>query len=287
MTAAVQTARRLSPSKSVGRALATAAAFLRIGYLSSISYPLGFFIEQLQGVVPAIVFFFVTDVFGDRASSPAVGGDYYTFAVIGIFSLQVISAGLRGFSAELDTALHRGNFEMLLVEPVRWRLLPFGMSLWPTVVGLFAGSIVLVVAALLGADFRWEGFLLAVPVIILGITAGLAVAILSGAIKILAKKGDPIIFLYSLSAQIFSGAYFPIDNLPGFLQPLRWLVPHTYAIDALRRVLMPGGDTVSGLTAGEAITGLLVFNLVLYPLGLWLFGRGMETGRKYGLLGGY
>lgn len=275
------------PSSGIRRAFQTASAFLRIGYLTSISYPLGFVIEQLQGVVFPIIFYFVTQLMGDRAQADRFGGDYYTYTVIGLFALQVISAGIRGFAAELDTALHRGNFEMLLVEPVRWRLLPFGMSLWPSVIGLFAGVIVLALGAILGAEYKFSGVLLAIPVVLLGISAGLAVAILSGALKVLAKKGDPIIFIYQLMAQVFSGAMFPTDALPAPLQALRWVIPHTYAIDALRKILMPGGAGIDGLSAGQAILGLALFNLALYPLSLWLFGRGMEVGRKYGLLGGY
>ena len=147
------------PSSGIRRAFQTASAFLRIGYLTSISYPLGFVIEQLQGVVFPIIFYFVTQLMGDRAQADRFGGDYYTYTVIGLFALQVISAGIRGFAAELDTALHRGNFEMLLVEPVRWRLLPFGMSLWPSVIGLMPRSLFWIARSMLCVRLLSNGWI--------------------------------------------------------------------------------------------------------------------------------
>ena len=50
---------------------------------------------------------------------------------------------------------------------------------------------------------------------------------------------------------------------------------------------MPAGHTRPGPSATSVIVGLLIFNIVVFPLSLWLFGRTLEYGRKTGLLGGY
>ena len=121
----------------------TALGFLRMGYLRSIAYPLGFVLEQLHALVFPVIFVFIADLTGAGGNAERFGGDYYTFVIIGIFSIHAITAGIRGFSAELDQAILHGNFEMLLVEPVRWRMLPFGMSLWPTILGFFTGGFIL------------------------------------------------------------------------------------------------------------------------------------------------
>ena len=278
------TARRTS--RPWVRARRTALGFLRMGYLRSISYPLGFVLEQIHALVFPVIFVFIAEL-SNNSSGDRFGGDYYTFVIIGIFSIHAITAGIRGFSVELDQAITRGNFEMLLVEPIKWRMLPFAMSLWPVMLGIVTGGFILFSGALLGAEYEMSGLVVAIPIVLLGITAGLSLGIFSASIKVLAKKGDPILTVFLLIAQVFSGGYFPLEMLPG---PIRWLaygIPHTYVIGALRRVLMPGGDLLGGLTLQSSLIGLIVFNILMYPLALYLFGRGMEVGRKYGLLGGY
>lgn len=258
-----------------------------MGYLRSVAYPLGFVLEQLHALVFPVIFVFIADLTGAGGNAARFGGDYYTFVIIGIFAIHAITSGIRGFSTELDQAIVHGNLEMLLVEPVRWRMLPFGMSLWPMILGLLTGGFILFSGAVLGARYDMGGLLPAIPIVLLGLTAGLSLSILSASVKVLAKKGDPVMTVFLLVAQVFSGAYFTIEMIPG---PIRWvayLIPHTYVIGALRRILMPAGDMLQGMTFGQALTGLLIFNVIMYPLALYLFGRGMEVGRKYGLLGGY
>ena len=269
------------------RARSTALGFLRMGYLRSIAYPLGFVLEQIHALVFPVIFVFIADLTGAGANADRFGGDYYTFVIIGIFSIHAITAGIRGFSVELDQAIVQGNFEMLLVEPIRWRMLPFAMSLWPTILGLATGGFILLSGWLLGASYNMSGLLPAIPIVILGVTAGLSLSIFSASVKVLAKKGDPVLSVFLLVAQVFSGAYFTVEMIPGWIRWVAYLIPHTYVIGALRRVLMPGGEVLEGMSLGGALIGLAIFNVIMYPLAIYVFGRGMETGRKYGLLGGY
>jgi hypothetical protein len=50
---------------------------------------------------------------------------------------------------------------------------------------------------------------------------------------------------------------------------------------------MPEGAEIPGVSTGEALLALVGFNLVVYPIAIWLFGRSMNYGRKMGLLSGY
>ena len=53
---------------------------------------------------------------------------------------------------------------------------------------------------------------------------------------------------------LLSGIFWPIDSLPGVLQPIAWLMPMTYGIDGLREVLIKG----SGIDAWAVQLDLLV-----------------------------
>ncbi len=45
---------------------------------------------------------------------------------------------------------------------------------------------------------------------------------------------------------VLGGFFWPIDQLPGLLQPVARLLPVTYAIDGLRQVMIAGADLASG-----------------------------------------
>ncbi|MGH8925906.1 MAG: ABC transporter permease, partial [Acidimicrobiia bacterium] len=257
-------------------------AFLKLGFQQAVSYPLAFVLGQAAAIVPVFIFFFVSQLTG--GTQARVGGDYFTFVVTGLVSLKLVDAGLRGLGAELDRAINRGWLEMFLVEPIRWRMLPFGLVQWPLMQGLVGAAITLVIALALGARFRPEGIPVALLVTVLGIGAGLAIGLISGAFKVLAKSGDPVLFLYTLATQVFAGGFFPVDLLPAYLRPISYLLPHTYVLAALRRVLMENGSELSGPSASQAVLMLVAFCAILLPLSLWLYGRALEYGRKLGVL---
>jgi ABC-2 type transport system permease protein len=173
------------------------------------------------------------------------------------------------------------------MQPVPWRALPFGLVQWPIIWRLVNAVLVALVAAALGANFKLDKVPLAIVVLLLGATATMAIGNLAAGVKLLAKRTDPILTFYSIAVLIFAGVAYPIELLPHYVRVISYAIPETYVISALRKLLMPDGDTLAGPSATAVITGLVVFNIIVFPLSLWLFGRILEYGRKTGLLGGY
>lgn len=274
----------LSLRQTLWRALSASNAFMRMGFSVSMSHPLGLAFGQLSNLMQIFIFFFVAKLV---VAGPQVGGDYYTFVMLGEVGLIVMSAGLIGFSTELDKALSQGHFEMLLAEPVPWRLLPFGMMQWPASLRLINLVAIVGLSSLLGAQYAFARWPLALLFIVLGVAGGLAISLLAASVKILAKKGDPVLVIYTLAAQVLAGQYFNIELLPGPIRFLSYTIPATYVNVGLRRTLMPTGDAIPGVSTTEALLALVAFNVVLYPIAIWQFGRSMEYGRKMGLLTGY
>jgi ABC-2 type transport system permease protein len=266
------------------RALQINLAFFRFGWLMLVSYPLAFMSQQMWAILQVFIYFFVSRLVEGTA---AVGGDYYTFVIIGIVALQLLDGTLKAFGQTLDGEMQEGRLEALLVEPIPWRLLPFGIVqfylLWKGIVATMSVAIALA----LGARFQLLGLPATLLILALGMAATLAIGILGASVKVLSKRSDPLLTFYAMGTMIFSGVYFPVQSLPAWIRPLSYAVPETYVIAAIRKLLMPGGSTLSGVEPREAIFALVVFCLVLYPVSLWLYGRSMEYARKLGLLAGY
>lgn len=268
--------------RPVGR---VASAFLRVAIARAASYPMSFVMSELAALIPIFVYFFVARLVDH--SGPSVGGDYFTFAVIGIITTHALNGGLQGFGHELDVAIKQGRFEALLVEPVPWRALPLGLAEWPMLVRTSAAGLAFLMAMTLGADLLAVGFFPALLILLLGTLATLSIGIIAASIKSLSKESDPVLVLYQLAASVLAGAFFPLSLLPPAIRALSYTIPHTYVIQAMRRVLMPAGETLPGLSAEQAILMLLGFDLIFFPVALWLFGRSLEVGRRLGILGGY
>ena len=258
---------------------------MRIGLTDAKSYPLALVMRVIALLVPVVTFFFVAE-FVDVDNS-TVAFDYYTFVIIGVVAMAILDSGLRGFAGQITTELSYGRLEMYLVEPVRWRVLPFVMVQWPLISTFALVTVMLAASLFLGAHYSPDGILPALAIIFLGVAASLAIGVIAAAVRVLAKRADPIIALYTLAASVFSGVFYPVSSMPEFLQKLSLLIPHTYAIQALRRVLMPAGESLEGPSAGSAMLALAVFSVIAYPIALWLYMRSMEYGRRMGILTGY
>ena len=262
-----------------------AGAFLRIDYIDTMNYPLALLMRVFQSMVPVFTFYFVAQLLDEQGDD--VAGDYFTFVVIGIVTMSVLGATLNSFGTAMLRYVQEGQLEMFLVEPLRWSVLPFVMVPWQAFLSVASGLIMIFISVPLGAKYQLNAIPAAILILVLGLAATLAIGILGASIKVLAKRADPVLALYTIAASLLSGAFFPVEELPAWLRALSWLIPHTYVIQALRRVLMPMGEVLPGPTAGQAMLALSVFCLVLYPIALWVYTRLLDFGRKVGALSGY
>lgn len=266
------------------RGVQLSRAFLDMGFSTAIAYPVSFAFSVLQPMVPVVTFFFVAQLV---SSGRSVGGDYYSFVVIGYLVIHALGAALGGFTHEMQTAVQQGRFEMLLVEPVRWSLLPFGLAQWPVVSRVVTVSMAVGMGLILGARFEVSGVPIALLLFVLGLGTSLAIGVVSGAVGVLTKRSNPVLTVYTMIAGVLSGVAFPIELLPGPVRFFSWLIPHTYVITAIRRVLLVDGAGVPGPTVSQALVALALFNVVMFPLALYVYRRIMEIGRETGVLSGY
>jgi len=260
-----------------------AGAFLRMDSVEDISYPLSLLLSQLSIIIPVFITFFVGELVGE---SPEIGDDYFTFAIIGMTVSTILGAALSGFGGSLQRAQNRGTFETLLVEPVPWTVLPFAMNLWRIILGVWGGTLIFILGMLLGANYVLSGLLEFIVLLVLGVFASMGIGVVSASLMVLAKRGQPLLTLYGMASSLLAGAVFSVNQLPPFLKALSWLIPHTYVINSARAVLMDDPGTFS-IEFSTAVMALLIFNVVIFVGGLWLFTRSLQYARKMGMLSGY
>lgn len=252
--------------------------------------------------VTTFLFFLLGKTLAGEAAAmlgPAYGTNYMSFVIVGVTVNIFINTNLADPYIRIQRAYFNGTMDLFLLSPV---------SIYTPLLGLMTKSIIddyprLFVTFGLGmlffdASFNLHYALPALLFTVLFLAAGFGIGLLSASSFYLLdiKKGtEPVSFVVQgLLATLVAGSYYPVTVLP---TPLRWLacvIPHTYAFDALRRLLCPGahlGTPVLPVQHALPLSpllldglALLLFGGLLLPLGFYLYGRGIERARANGTL---
>jgi ABC-2 type transport system permease protein len=85
---------------------------------------------------------------------------------------------------------------------------------------------------------------------------------------------------------LVSGAIFPVDVLPSFIQPIAYAMPTTWWLEASRRGLLGHGSpgAIGDLSDGLVMLILFVTTAIVVPLSLVAFAWFMRRARQAGLL---
>ncbi|MCJ7697149.1 MAG: ABC transporter permease [Thermoplasmata archaeon] len=151
-----------------------------------------------------------------------------------------------------------GTLQRLLVSPASESEIVAGYALAFAVIGVFQ-SIVVLVAAILFFNITIIGniFLALVVILLLAFGhQGLGI-LLSAAAKneMQAVQFIPLILFPSI---LLAGLFWPIESIPSYLQPLSYIIPLRYGIDAERSIMLRGWGI------GEIWVDILV--LILFAL---------------------
>jgi ABC-2 type transport system permease protein len=210
--------------------------------------------------------------------------DYFSYVLVGFVLSQYFSQVLVSLSRSVRDDQLIGTAEPLFGSPVSPFWLALGASLFPLVEGFLVACAQLTLGGLiLGADLggaNWWGF---AAVAGASLVALQALAFLSAAFVVVFKKGDPVTPLMAASSFLFTGVFFPIEQLPWVFRWLSYCIPITYALRGSRSYVL-GGVHLTHAAALNDIKILLAIAAVTVPLTIWLFGRAVRHARRTGTL---
>ncbi|HVC58183.1 MAG TPA: ABC transporter permease [Candidatus Acidoferrales bacterium] len=206
---------------------------------------------------------------GLGASIVLSGENYQTFIYPGILTMTAIFGSLFfGLYIIMDK---RVDFlKEVLVAPLSRTTIFFGKVLGGATDGIIEVAILMILGSLFfGIHFTIYSivvsfaviFLLMVSILSLGLTIGSMMSSLEGFGLISSFVSFPLFFL--------SGALFPVKNLPSWLFVFVSVNPVSYAVDALRTVIL--GIASFGLVLDFGV--LIGFALAMICVGAWAFGR--------------
>ncbi len=94
------------------------------------------------------------------------------------------------------------------------------------------------------------------------------------------KEGsEPVSSTTTLLARVASGVYHPLSIIPVWLQPLGLFVPHTFALRAIRLILLDGRP-VTDPQVGRDLAVLLVYSVGALLAGSFLLHTGLRHAER-------
>ena len=207
----------------------------------------------------------------DESAGGVEGVPYLQYVVPGIVAVQAMwLAFSESTYAVMGYLKWNQMYAAMLATPLRvTEVLGGHLAVVAFHVGV-ATSIFVAVAALFGAFTSWW-VLLAVPV---GVLTGMAFAVPTFAFAASLDNDHGFSLLYRFVVtplMLFSGTFFPVDQLPAVLQPVAWVTPLWHGVELCR-------DAATGSAPGWAGLGHLVVLLAYVCIG-WLLAQRAFTKR--------
>jgi ABC-2 type transport system permease protein len=247
------------------------------------SYPTRFFTHILTIFFSVSLFYYVSRL----VEVPQLGSSdgYFAFVVVGLATLEVLTATLSITPMTVRGELLAGTFERLATSAFG----PTGgiaaMMVFPTILALVGSVVTVIVAKLVfGLELNGATTLLAIPTALLGALAFFPFALLlSAAVLVVKQAGTGAAFIVS-GLSIVGGAMFPIALLPEAVQWISEVQPLTPALQLLRWELVDAPFEGSKL---EAVAKMIGFAIVVLPIGLLALAGAVDYCRKRGTLTEY
>ena len=190
---------------------------------------------------------------------------YIDFLVPGLLALTIMQISVGGSGYNIVEYRRKGILKRLFVTPIRPSQFIGGIAIARLVITVIQVTFLLGAAVVL-LDVPVEGNLLELfALILIGSSIFLSLGFWMGS---MAKTQQAIMLLGNLISlpQIFlSGVFFPVDSMPGLLQPIASLLPLTFLVDAMREVIVNGVSIFAQLPtlAGLAVWFALALTLAI------------------------
>lgn len=247
---------------------------------------------SLIGSIVGLATFFFLGILVQPGVAPYISqygsGDFFVYVLLGMAFMSFANLALSLYYNVISSTYWSNWLEMIFSSPMK-----FSTYMGITTVWVYFASAVNILLFLsigvfiFGANLSVPGTVwLVIPVLLLAITAISGFGLMSASMFLLADvKGDiePINWAIGTGAGLLSGAIFPPEILPKPLHLMSRLLPHTYALDAFRRIML-NGEGLSSCYIQTDIFRLIIFCMIILPVGAYMFSKGLKKAEKTGKL---
>ncbi len=203
-----------------------------------------------------------------------VPGDlnYFDFIAPGLLMMIVMMGAMTGIPRAISHEKEIGTFDGILAAPVSEMSIIMGKTVAQTVRGFIQGIIVLIIAILVFGVTIQGNIVLAFALLFLGIFSFIGLGILLTSLANNEETAMIFMTVLQFPMMFLTGVFFPIQQMPWFMQYLSQLLPLTYAVNAMRKVMILNAGIQDVL---PEVAILVVFGAIMLLIAIPVFRRSM------------
>ena len=198
--------------------------------------------------------------------------NYFSFVAPGLLMMIVMMGAMTGIPRAIAHEKEIGTFDGILAAPVNEISIIMGKTLAQTVRGFLQGIIVMILAILVFGVSVQGSLLLTGAVLLLGIFSFIGLGILLTALSNNEETAMIMMTILQFPMMFLTGVFFPIQQMPWFMQYISNILPLTYAVTAMRKVMILGAG-IGDILPEVAI--LVVFGAIMLAIAIPVFRRAM------------
>ncbi len=231
-------------------------------------------------IFPLLFLFVFGSGLSSRMGALGPGLNFTQFIFPGIIGMTVLmSSFMAGVSVVWDREF--GFLKEVLVAPISRASVATGKTLGAATVALFQGALILLFAPLIGVPISGWTLLVLLPVMfLLAISLGSLGILLATRIRSM-EAFQAVMQMLMFPMVFLSGAFFPLQGLPTWMNILVKINPATYGIAPIRQVILGAAPDSSysisllghTMSLWNNITVLAVFGATMILLAMWSFGN--------------
>jgi ABC-2 type transport system permease protein len=183
---------------------------------------------------------------------------YIDFLVPGIVAMMIMSNNLNGVAGQIASWRERGILRRMQSTPLSASTFIAAQITARLMLNGLQAVIVLLVGSLIFGTQVNGSWALLLLFVILGTLAFMAIGFIIAGLAKTPESAGPIAGFVSFPLLFLGGVFFPIKNMPEFLQSLIKLLPITHLTNALRQVMNVGADLTALWPEATILGGWLI-----------------------------
>ncbi len=197
---------------------------------------------------------------------------YFDFVAPGIMAMAVMMSLMTGLPHAISHEKEAGTLDGMLAAPINRLSIILGKTIAQTTRGITQGLILLGLAVLLFGVTIQGNILLVLLLLLLAVFSFVGLGILITSFAKDEQTATMVMMTLMFPMMFLSGVFFPIQQMPWYMQDIAHCLPLTYATTALRKVMILGAGIPAITTE---LTILIGFGIVMLAIAVPLFKRAM------------
>ena len=197
---------------------------------------------------------------------------YFDFIAPGLMAMTVMMSVMTGLPAAISHEREIGTLDGMMVAPINRLAIIVGKTLAQTARGLLQGILILALAVALFGVTIHGNILLIFALLFLGVFSFVGLGVLVTSFAKDQETAMMVMMTLMFPMMFLSGVFFPIQQMPWYMQGISKFLPLTYVSTALRKVMVLGAG-VPMITTELAV--LIGFGVVMTTIAVPVFKRAM------------